>query len=376
MIDLRFIRVICGLPVFLFSYILMSSSAASAHTLFIGTYTRDGGKGIYSLDLNGTTGELSTPVVAAETKNPSFIALSPDHRFLYAVNESEGMAVGYAVSGHQLTQVHAPQGAGGIAPCHLAVDHTGHTLVIANYHTGVAASLPIQADGSLGKPGSVIQHHGSSVDPKRQTSPHVHSVTISPDNRFVIVCDLGLDRVFTYKLDPNAATLTPNDPPFVAATPGSGPRHFAFAPDGRHAFMIAEMGGTMTVYAYDKATGRLTPRDAHSTLPDGYTDEKSCAEVRVHPSGRFVYGSNRGHDSIAVFGFDARTEKLSPIEIVPTGGKSPRNFALSPDGRWLVSANQYSNSLTVFRVDPATGRLTRAAGTATISTPVCVLFAD
>jgi len=365
---------------FAFTAILHTAfaSAMSTHHLFIGTYTRDGSKGIYSLQLDADTGALTAPAVAAETKNPSFLALSPDHRFLYAVSESEEMAAAFAVDPgtKRLTPLQTPQPAGGKAPCHLVVDRTGRTLVVANYHTGVVASLPILADGALGQPGSIIQHTGSSVNPDRQASPHVHSVTLSPDNRFVIVCDLGLDKIFTYRLDPAAATLAPADPAFVRTAPGAGPRHTAFSTDGRHLFAIAEMGNTLTCYAYDAATGALAPRDTQSTLPADFKGENTTAEVRVHPNGRFVYGSNRGHDSIAAYAFDAAAEKLVPLGITPVGGRGPRNFALSPDGRWLVAANQNSDSLTVFRVDPDTGRLTPTAATATISTPVCVLFAD
>ncbi|MBS0630899.1 MAG: lactonase family protein [Verrucomicrobia bacterium] len=362
-------------------FALLSSflSAMPTHHLYIGTYTRDGSKGIYALTLDGATGALSTPTVAAETGSPSFIALSPDHRFLYAVNESEQMAVAYGVDAAtgKLTALQPPQSAGGKAPCHLVVDATGRSLVVANYHTGIVAALPIRADGTLGAPGSVIQHTGSSINPERQSSPHVHSVTLSPDNRHVIVCDLGLDKIFTYRLDPATAKLTPAEPPFVATAPGSGPRHFKFSPDGRHAFAITEMGGTMTSYVYNAANGALTPVNTLSTLQADFKGTPSGAEVRVHPNGRFVYGSDRTISSIAVFAVDPATGKLSLVEITPTGGKSPRNFALSPDGAWLVSANQYSNSLTVFRVDPATGRLTRVPdAAATISTPVCVLFAD
>ena len=350
----------------------------TSHSLFIGTYTRDGSKGIYALRLDGASGELSTPALAAEAKGPSYLALSPNHERLYAVSESDAMAVAFAISPDRatLTALAVPQSAGGTAPCHLAVDHTGRVLVVANYHTGVVASLPIAPDGTLRAPASVIQHTGSSVNPQRQSSPHAHSVTVSPDNRFVLACDLGVDKIFTYRLDPETATLAPGTPAFTPVKPGAGPRHFAFAPDGRYAFMIAEMGSSITAYRYDAANGSLTETDSASTLPANFQGENTSAAVRVHPNGRFVYGSNRGHDSIAVFAFDEPKGRLALVEIVPSGGKGPRDFALSPDGRWLVAAHQYSNSLTVFRVDPATGRLTATPQTASVSMPVCVLFAD
>lgn len=350
----------------------------STHHLFIGTYTRDGSKGIYALELDASNGHLSPAALAAEARGPSYLALSPDHRILYAVSESEAMAAAFAVRDDRsgLTPLPAPQSAGGKAPCHLAVDRTGRVLVVANYHTGVVASLPINGDGSLRPPASVIQHTGSSVHPERQTSPHVHSVTLSPDNRYVIVCDLGLDKIFTYRLDPKTAQLAPGDPPFVATRPGAGPRHFAFAPDGRHAFAITEMGGTLVAYRYDPARGALTEIDTKSTLAPDFQGQNTSAAVRVHPNGRFVYASNRGPDDLAVFAFDSLSERLAFVERVPSGGQGPRDFALSPDGQWLVAAHQYSNRLTVFRVNRDTGRLERQSSEAEISTPVCVLFAD
>lgn len=350
--------------------------SASEYLIYLGTYTRSTSKGIYAVRLDARTGALSTPELVAETANPSFIALSPDKSHLYAVSEASTMAVPFAtdLATGKLTPLQA-QDAGGKAPCHLVVDRTARTLVLAHYHSGIVAALPIAPDGTLGAPGSVIQHTGHSVNPTRQEAPHVHSVTLSPDNRFVIVCDLGLDRVFTYALDAATARLTPAATPWVATAPGAGPRHAAFSTDGRHVFVINEMGNTLISYRYDAATGALSPVDTQPTLPAGFSGESTTAEVRVHPNGRFVYGSNRGHDSITVFAFDAATGRLTLIEHVPTGGKNPRNFALSPDGNWLVAANNLSNSLTVFRVDPATGRLSPVPGHTSVPMPVCVLFA-
>lgn len=351
--------------------------AMNGHLIYIGTYTRTTSQGIYSVRLDRTTGALSNPELVATTANPSFVALSPDRSHLYAVCESDTLAVPFAVNidtGRLVPDI--VRSSGGKAPCHLMVDHSDRCLVVAHYHTGIVAALPIAEDGSLGAAGSIITHTGRSVHPERQTGPHVHSVNISPDNRFVIVCDLGLDQVFTYALDPTRATLTPAATPFIATAPGAGPRHSAFSPDGRHVFVINELDSTMVSYRYEAATGALTPLDTRSTLPDGFAGTSHCAEVRVHPSGRFVYGSNRGHDSIVVFGFDADSGRLTPVEHVPTGGRNPRNFALSPDGAWLVAANQNSDSLRVFRVDPATGRLTATGHTASVPLPVCLQFAN
>ncbi|MFZ9681767.1 MAG: lactonase family protein [Cephaloticoccus sp.] len=362
---------------FLLFLIMTLTVSASDHLVFLGTYTRTTSKGIYTVRLDRETGALSTPELVATTANPSFLALSPDKKHLYAVSERDTLAVPFAVdlaTGHLIPD--RVQDSGGKAPCHLTMDHTGRCLVVSHYHTAILASLPIHADGSLGDPVSIIPHTGKGVHPTRQEAAHVHSANISPNNRHVIVCDLGLDRVYTYLLDAAAATLTPAATPYVATAPGAGPRHSAFSPDGRHVFVINELNSTLTCYAYDDATGGLTPVDTQSTLPADFTGGNTTAEVRVHPNGRFVYGSNRGHDSIAVFGFDASTGQLTPLAHTPTGGRSPRNFALSPDGRWLLAANQNSDTLRTFKVDADTGLLTATTYEASVPQSVCVLFAN
>lgn len=353
------------------------TASASEHLIYIGTYTRTTSKGIYALRLDGETGKLSAPEVVATTANPTFVAFSPDKRHLYAVSEGDTLAVPFAVNlaTGKLCPDETRQ-SGGKAPCHLMVDHTGRTLVVAHYHHGIVASLAINEDGSLGPVKSLHQHSGHGIVPDRQEAAHVHSVNISPDNRFVIVCDLGLDQVFTYALDAAAATLTPAVTPFVSTAPGAGPRHSAFSTDGRFLFVINELNSTLTCYRYDSIAGGLSPVDTQSTLPAGYDGETTTAEVRVHPNGQFVYGSNRGHDSIAVFGFDSATGRLVPIAHTSTGGRNPRNFTLSPDGQWLIAANQNSDSLTVFRVNEDTGKLTPTDFTVSVPQPVCVLFAN
>lgn len=352
---------------------------ASSHLIFLGTYTKTTSRGIYATRLNDETGELSAPTIAAETPNPTWVTLSPDKKHLYAVHGSKAQAVGFTVDAAKAKLAPLPasplakETVGG--PCHLAVDATNRTLLAANYGDGYVESMAIHADGSLGAP-SIVQHSGHGPNPKRQEKPHVHSVTLSPDNRFVIVCDLGLDRIFTYALDPATAKLTPANPPFVTSAPGAGPRHFKFSNDGRHAYNITEMGATMDAYDYDAGRGALAPIQTLSTLPPDFTGEKWAAEVRVHPNGKFLYGSNRGHDSIAVFAIDAASGKLTPVEIVPSGGKVPRNFAFSPNGKWLVCGHQESDNITVFRVDPETGRLTKTPHTIAVAMCVCVCFYD
>ena len=358
-------------------FLLMALPASAASQLvFIGTYTRTTSRGIYAVRLDDATGALSAPVLAAETPNPSFLDFTTDKKILYAVSESNAMAAAFAADLElgTLRPLQAPQSSGGSAPCHLAVDPTQHVLLVANYHTGMVAAIPLRPDGTLGAP-NVIPHSGHGADPVRQASPHVHSVTLSPDGRFVIVCDLGLDRIFTYRLDATRAMLAPAGPPFVATEPGAGPRHFAFGADGRHAYAVTEMGSTVIAYDYDPATGALTPRQTLSTLPPDFKGGSSGAEIRVHPNGHFLYTSNRGHDSIAVFAVDASTGRLTSTGFTPCGGKTPRNFSLSPGGAWLLCANENSNSLTVFRVDASTGRLTPAGQGAAVPLPVCVQFA-
>jgi len=361
---------------------------STSHLIFLGTYTRSGSsRGIYSIRLDRATGALSPPTLAAAASDPGWIVLSPDRRHLYAIHPSPSQAIAFSVdpdAGTLAPLTVPPAGDRAAPPSHLAVDATGRTLLAANYAEGYVAAIPIRGDGTLDLP-NAIRHEGRSVHPTRQDKPHVHSVTPSPDNRFVVVADLGLDRLFSYSLDSAAARLTPGDPPSIASAPGAGPRHFKFgaaAADSasgagaQFAYAINELDSTITAYAYDPVRGALAPRQSISTLPPGFVEPSTTAELRVHPNGRFIYGSNRGHDSIAVFAVHPVDGTLSPVEIIPSGGRTPRNFALSPDGRWLVCGHQDTDLLTVFRVDPATGRLTRTSHTAAVPTCICVLFFD
>lgn len=355
----------------------------ASHRIYLGTYTRNGSRGIYHLELDARSGALSAPSLAAEASNPAWITLSPDRRILYAIHESEAQAIGYTIdpATGALRPLPRTGAAAALAerpaspPSHLALDATGRTLLAANYRDGYVASLPLHAGGTPGAP-QRIPHTGRGPHPTRQDKPHPHSVTLSPDNRYVIVCDLGVDRIFTYALDSATARLTPAEPAFVATAPGAGPRHFKFGLNGRQAYAINELDNTIVVYDYEPDPGALTPHQVVPTLPPGVSIESTTAEIRVHPNGRFLYGSNRGHDSLASYAIDPATGRLTPIEIVPSAGRTPRNFALSPDGDWLVCAHQDSGDVTVFRVDPATGRLTRLSSAAQVPMGVCVLFAS
>jgi 6-phosphogluconolactonase len=328
-------------------------------------------------------GTLSAPVLAAPMYSPGFLALAPDRRHLYAVEERSatyhgpgGGVSAFAIdpASGQLSLVDRA-GAGGYV--HLAVDATQRMVIATDFGTGIVGTFPLRPDGGVGPPTAILHHQGPpGPNLTRQKSPHAHSVTLSPDNRLAFVCDLGLDRVFSYRLDPAQATLSPNDPPFARLPPGVGPRHSKFSPDGRFFYVVNEIGSSVSAFAYDAARGSLALRQTISALPEDFHGTNASAEIRVHPSGRFLYVSNRGHDSVAVFARDADRGTLTLVEIVPCGGQYPRNFNLSPEGRWLLCANRDSNALAVFRVDPATGRLTPTAATAHIGQPVCVLFAD
>lgn len=354
--------------------------------IFVGTYTpKDGAsRGIYAVRLDPATGALSGPVVAAETPNPTFLAWHPDHRVLYASGEgpdADGKITGGAAafafgsaSGH-LALLNSRGTGGGGTTTMLAADASGRMLITVSYGAGYVASFPLGADGLIGPSASLLVHAGPlGPNQSRQDRPHPHSVTLSPDNRFALVADLGLDRVLVYSVDPAAGTLTPHNPAFIPTPPGTGPRHTKFSRDRRFFYILNELIGSVTVCAFDPARGTGTLIQQVSTLPAGYTGQNISAEIRIHPNGRFIYASNRGHDSLAVFSVNP-DGTLRLVGITPCGGKHPRNFELSPDGAWLVCANMNSDNLVSFRVDAATGRLTRTGSAVTVPQPVCVLFA-
>ncbi|MFA0783123.1 MAG: hypothetical protein YYHSYBAR_001514 [Candidatus Fervidibacter sacchari] len=346
--------------------------------VYVGTYTGRGSKGIYAFEFNLQTGEASQPRLVAETPNPSFLAIHPSLRFLYAVNEiwggnKEGTVSAFVIQPDGGLQFLNQQPSKGVGPCHLTVDKTGKFVLVANYGSGSVAVLPILPDGRLGEATCAIQHEGKSVNPQRQEGPHAHSVNLDPANKFAIVADLGIDKLLVYQFDAAKGTLKPNDPPFVATAPGAGPRHVAFHPNGKFVYAINELNSTVTAYRYDAVKGTLTEIQTVSTLPQGFTGTNTTAEVQVHPSGRFLYGSNRGHDSIAIFAIDGEG-KLTFVGHQPTQGKTPRNFGIDSTGTYLLAANQDSDNLVVFRIDPQTGKLEPTGLTLEIPMPVCVKF--
>jgi 6-phosphogluconolactonase len=352
--------------------------------MYVGTYTLEGStsKGIYVYRYDVASGNVRSIGLAAQTTNPSFVAVSPNHRFLYAVNEVgnyqgeksgavSAFAIDRATGKLALLNEVASKGAD---PCYITVDKTGKYVLVANYTGGSIAAFPILEDGKLGAASAFIQHTGHGPDAKRQKGPHAHSIDTSPDNRFAIVDDLGLDETLVYKFDAAKGSLVLNDPPFVKADPGAGPRHFAFHPNGKFAYRINEMGNTVSAFSYDASGGVLQPRQTVPALPKDFTGHNDDAEIEVHPSGKFLYASNRGHDSITVFAIDASTGKLSLIEYASTKGSNPRNFEIDPSGSLLFAANEKSDNIVVFRIDQRTGRLSATGKVLDISQPVCVRF--
>jgi 6-phosphogluconolactonase len=347
--------------------------------VYIGTYTGPGkGQGIYLTHLDLAAGTLSPPEVVAETVNPTFLALHPSHKFLFAVNEvmefngkKDGGVTGFAIDAGngKLTEINQ-QLSGGTGPCHLSFSPDGKHVLIANYVGGSFEVVPVGEDGKMAEPSCVIQDDKSN--PKRQ--PHGHCIQFDPAGKFVVADDLGLDKIFVFHFDAAKGVLTANDPPAVDTAKGAGPRHLAFHPNGKWAYNINELNSTMNAYAWDGERGVLTELQSLSTLPADFHGKSSCAEVQVHPSGRFLYGSNRGDDSIAIFKIDAETGKLTPSGHTPVGGKTPRNFALDPAGNWLLAANQDSGNVVVFKVDAETGELKPNGQTIKVGAPVCVTF--
>lgn len=351
--------------------------------VYIGTYAAADEDGIHVCELDMESGELIRRGGVRGIKNPSFQALHPNRKILYSVSETESFegrregavsALAIDESTGMLTLLNQVP-ALGQGPCHLLADQAGKNVVVANYGSGSLAVVPIQADGSLDIAHQLVQHEGSSVNPRRQAGPHAHCVNIDTSGRFIVSADLGLDKVLIYRYDADANTLTPNPQmPFVRVAAGAGPRHFAFHPSGAYGYVINELNSTVTVFAYDGEQGTLTPLQNISTLPEDFSGENSTAEIAVASDGRFLYGSNRGHDSIAVFSIDADSGQLTAVSHHATGGEQPRNFGIDPTGTFLLAANQRTGNVVVFRIDRATGQLTATEHQLQLKTPVCVTF--
>ena len=348
--------------------------------VYIGTYTHGDSEGIYVYRLDGETGALEYSSKITGVVNPSFLDIHPNGRYLFSVNEigefegkSSGAVTAFYIHGStgEISFLNQ-QATGGGAPCHVSVDATGKYLLVANYGGGSVAALPIGKDGRLGEASDFVQHQGSSVNPGRQSEPHAHAIMIDPDNKYAFAPDLGLDKILIYQLDLDNGKLNANTQPWVRVHPGAGPRHLDFHPNGKYAYVINELDSTFTTFSYDADTGSLTEIQSISTLPDDFDGTSHCADVHVHPSGRFLYGSNRGHDSIVTYEIDQETGMLSYLGCESTRGQTPRNFGLNPEGTFLFAADQQTNNIVTFSVNPDTGQLTDTGNVAEVPNPVCL----
>jgi 6-phosphogluconolactonase len=352
--------------------------------VYIGTYTKPlphvagRGQGIYRCHLDFSTGELTPLDHTPNIVNPSYLVADSKQRHLYAVqetNEGDNPAVfAFAIEPETgaLSYLNQQPAHGGL-PCHITTDRTGRFVLAANYGTGSVSVFPVLDNGQLNSATAVVQHKGSGANPDRQAGPHAHAVVFDPGNRYVFVPDLGLDQIMAYRFDQNRGTLIPHNPPFCRVHSGAGPRHLAFHPNGRYAFGINELDATLITFAYNE--GILTPLQTVSTLPPDFDGERSGAACRVAPAGRFVYGANRGHDSIAIFAFDETTATLAPVGYEPTQGQTPRDFAIDPSGTFLLVANQDTDTVVTFRIDQQTGQLEHTGHVAHIPNPTCLEFA-
>lgn len=377
----RRVLFLCFSVLFLSPFSVANAGDSKPLWVLIGTYTRGKSNGIYRMKMDAN-GKLSKPELAAATINPSFLAIHPSGKYLYAVNEigsfdgkRTGAVSAFALNAKtgELTFLNQ-KASGGTGPCHLIVDKAGKHVLVANYGGGSAAVLPIKENGSLAEASSVIQHKGSSVNPRRQRGPHAHAIHLDAMNRFAFVADLGLDKIMIYRFNADKGTLTPNDPASVSLAPGAGPRHFAFHPNGNYAYVINEMNSTVTAMKYDARKGALTKMQTLPTLPKGWKGGNSTAEVQVHPSGKLLFGSNRGHNSIASFKVDPKTGKLTPTSHQGEKISTPRNFGIVPSGKFLLVGNQSSDSVIVFKINPENGALTSTGEKVEVGSPVCIRF--
>ena len=357
------------------------------YLVYVGTYTtKTASKGIYAYLFDLVIGKLTALGVAAESEDPSFLAVHPSGKYLYAVNEIDhfggqksGAVSSFAIDtkSGKLTLLNqaSTQGAG---PCYISLDKSGKFALVANYDGGSIAVFPIREDGSLAPPSGFVQHSGSSVDKERQEGPHAHWIGTSPDNRFALAADLGLDEILVYRFNSAKGTLAPDTPPFAKLNPGAGPRHLAFHPNGKFAYVLTEMGSSVTAFAYKAGKGSLSPLQTVSTLSilrKDYSGVKEAAEIAVHPNGKFLYASNRaGIDSVSTFSIDPVKGTLKLRDEYPTMGKTPRNFVIDPTGKFLLAANQESNNIVIFRIDSTTGALSPTGEIAEVPAPVCITF--
>jgi len=352
-------------------------AALGATLVLVGTYTNTGSEGIYLYHLDEATGALMPAGVCGGIANPSYLAVHPSGRFVYAVSEggadSKVVALRLNADAPALDVINS-QPAHGSSPCHVTVDATGRCVMIANYGDGSAVAFPVREEGGLGEAGTIIRHEGSSAHPTRQKGPHAHSVTLDPGNRHAYVADLGIDRVMIYDADPASAKLTPATVPWVEVPPTEGPRHFAFHPGGRYAYLLTELGNSVIAFAHDPETGALRTLQSLPSLPSDFEDKSAGADIQVDPRGEFVYASNRGHDSLAVYGVDQATGLLTLRSHAPTQGLNPRGFGIAAGGELILVANQDSDNIVAFRLNRAGGTLEPTGAVTSVPRPVCIKF--
>lgn len=357
----------------LFGTLAFGQNKNADYLLFVGTYTQKTSEGIYVYRFDARTGDFAPLSIAKSIPSPSFLALSPNQRFLYAVEGGGELVRAFAIdkASGELTFLNS-QSSGGKNPAHLTVDKTGKWLIVGNYGGGSLSVLPIKADGSVGQATQTIQHQGSSINPSRQAQPHVHSINIAPNNKDVFVPDLGTDKIMAYALDTQTGQLLAQSTPFVSSAPGSGPRHFTYHPNGKFAYVIEEMGGTVTGFNYKNGT--LKAFQTIATLPEDYNGQKSCADLHISPDGQFLYGSNRVHQSLVIYRINQKTGQLTFVAHQAVNGKTPRNFAIDPTGNFVLVANQDTDNVVVFRRNKKTGALTPTGKEIGVSMPVCLVF--
>lgn len=353
-----------------------SAQNANEHYMLIGTYTSGKSEGIYVYKFNSNTGEFSPVSIAKGIKNPSFLAVGPGNKYVYSVSEGDGQGsvTAFSFSNGNMNMLNA-RSSGGSGPCYVAVDKTGKWVATGNYGSGSFAVLPIEANGSLGEPVSVMVHQGKSVNAQRQEKAHVHATVFSPDNKYLFVPDLGMDKIMAYAFDEKTGKLSNANPAFAASNPGNGPRHLDFHPSGKYAYLMEEMSGTVNVFSYKN--GKLTAIQNITSHPAGYKGAIGSADIHVSPDGKFLYASNRGDaNSIAVFAINQKNGQIRPVTHQPTLGKTPRNFNLDPSGNFLLVANQNSDNIVIFKRDKKTGMLKALDKQIQVPNPVCIKWAD
>ena len=370
-------------PTLLMTLVIFSSpqfAQAKDPMVFISAFAGGDQGAIHSFDFDLSTGSLKPLHRTTTVQNPFFLALSPDKKFLYSIHalkfgskEAEEIAAFKLLGTDGKLELLNKQSARGSAACYLHVDHPGKTVVVANYSSGSVASLPVKEDGSLGEAASFFQHAGSSVNPARQKEPHAHCIVVSPDNKYAFAADLGLDQVLCYKLDSKQGKITANDPPFARTPAGAGPRHLTFHPNGKKVYVINELLNSVTLFDYDSTKGSLREEQTISTLPSDFKGTSYCADLKITPDGKYLYGTNRGHDSIACYSIGA-DGKLTLVNIEPSLGKGPQNLAITSNGEWLLCANMPGKNVAIFRIDPKTGKIKPVGEPVSMPSPSCIML--